>query len=366
MLLVFCKFKKDWRNLMKKRNLASVITTILVGTFTTSVAYAEPVASAQAIVSLENFTISRDGAVLDAATDFSSLSVTSNQQTGASVDGIGSTPSPTTSANDGSSLVSNSVIGALPASTFAALMGAGNTTAAPSDFIVTSLPETGNFAVSGSNEVGAPIANFGVSAQSDADLHNASYASLDSIAGSAGTTTRSNISSEVVFSGIGGVLDFAFDAGTYVEAFLSAGASTNAIATFGISFNLVEQFGNGQTGFSLLDGATLVTPFPAGVLTLGGLDGFSFSNEAADPEPGLGLPVGAVTNSLLNLDGTLVTSAFSFSTVALNATSTYVLTGSITTSADVVRAAVPEPTALMLVGVGLLGLGLTRKRSVQI
>jgi hypothetical protein len=194
-----------------KKPLLWSIGALLASSVVTTV-QADPIASAQAVVSFEDFTLSwlSNGAQVDAG-DFNSLSVNSSQLTAANLTGfVGVSDNP--SSATGGSLYSESTLGVIdPAIT--GIPGGTSTV-----FNVTTLPLTGNFSTSASNEEGSPITGFFASS-TPANLHNASYASLDTVNGTAGTSTSSTLSSDFDFT-IGSAFDgdslvFDFDAGFF-------------------------------------------------------------------------------------------------------------------------------------------------------
>lgn len=304
---------------------------------------AAPIATAASVVTFENFQISwvTLNRQVNAATDFrpqpgggSGLSVTASQQTSANLTGFPGV----------SQLVSSSV--AAPTSSLSSLgtvdpvlnAVAGNTT---QRYNVPTLPMVGNFSMSASNDVGAPILNFPATAPvaNNADLHNASYASLDSLNGVAGTSTFSRIASTQFFESNvdGDSLRFSFDLGTYVGAFLSSGDAQSASAGWAITFTLQNTTNNTTALFQ------------------------TFGDAISNNNPGSGVTEVGVGNTGLFGDGSPATVSRAIFSAPIIAGNRYLLTATIDTSTVVERQDVPEPGALALVGLALAALGVTRR-----
>ena len=315
---------------------STALALAIVGSMAAVSAQAAPVASAEAVVSFENFQIfwQSSGNQLDANVDFSSLSATSSQEVSANLEGNAGVTVNKSSSN-GSDIVAQAINGTLDAGI------TGFPVAANTVFNVVDLPMTGNFSASGSNETGSPILNFGV-ATTNANLHNASYASLDSLNGTAGTGTSSQLASTMKFVLADGVesdvLVLQFDLGAYIGAFLSEDAAQSASASWSVSFVLADN----TAGTLVLDSA--------------------ITDNRSNNEPGSGIVHTGFKNTGLTGDKVTVVTQQLF-TAPLVAGHEYELTATISTRAQVERRqSIPEPGALTLLGLGLAALGFSRRR----
>jgi len=335
---------------IKKTKIAGVIATILASSLIAGTAQAAPQASAESIVKITNFVISHDAATPIVggqqvqASEFDTLTVTSTEKVQASVGAVSDAPVQS-STNVGANLASNATVGTITPANIDVVNN--TTTQSPLLAASTSLPiPGGNFAASKANDFGAPIAGFGQATADQATLYNASYAALDNQNGTAGTSSNSGLTAKFSFSGINGVLDFNFNVGAYIAAFLSNPDSVTAKSAYSISFTLERD----SDGVSFLDATS-----NANINALSGV--YSVSNNVSDNAPGTGLiKVKSLGNLPLNGDFSLATIAQSFKTLSLLASDTYNLTATITTDANVELNTVPEPEILALLGIGLLGM----------
>lgn len=172
---------------------------------------------------------------------------------------------------------------------------------------------------------------------------------MDTIQGSAGTNAHSSLDSSFVFSlTTASALHFDFNLGVYIAAFLSANAAQVAHANWSLGFTLTDT--NDTSISHILSSSGVIIP------------GFSLGDTVSNNAPGTGTTRTGSQNSALNLNGTPVLTNRFFNTDVLAGNTSYTLSAFIDTGANVTTVAVPEPEALALLGMGLLGMAASSRK----
>ncbi|EAR21291.1 EDSAP-1 family PEP-CTERM protein [Nitrococcus mobilis] len=300
------------------------------------------------VLRLTDLTISDAGGVLDIS-DFTALSGNSTADTTASLASVAGAAG--SSANVGV----NPAVGIdLPI----ACQGSGCPGIAPNNSFPIKSSALGDpsahFAASDQLQDGAPITGIGP-AVAGAEASHGAYVSLTEVdTGSAEANNGLNVSFNFAL-GSGGPLIIDYDAEAYLEAFTNADAifPTNASAAYSLIFTIDN----------LDTGANVVTWAPNGGADVGGPSAFGLTAET-DPfslndSVSRNAPFNGASFRGLAL-GTANAGAFSATTVALTAGTDYQLAIRSSSEADAAKA-VPEPSVLALLGVGILGLGFIRR-----
>ncbi len=200
-------------------------------------------------------------------------------------------------------------------------------------------PPVGNYSAADQKEAGAPITGIpGLAAP--ASVANGSYAGLTSVNGLSHSTSTNNLNASLIFTPVAaGAVRFKFTAAAYLQTYVTANENFPAFATasYTLDFTLVDLS---------LGGAVVSTIAP---------DVFGNGVNSISLNAPLPIDINQVQNGSVDVN---------FLTPVLLTGHLYQLSARNNVNADAQRQ-IPEPESLLLMGIGLLGLALGRKKRVS-
>ncbi|MDZ7594942.1 MAG: EDSAP-1 family PEP-CTERM protein [Thiobacillus sp.] len=289
---------------------------------------------ASSVVEINNFTLSGSSGAPLTATDFSFLTFVTSADQSVSLTGSGG-------GSDGDSASSST--GSI---NFDPICVGNGCSPIGNDLFpkLSAPPVTGNYAAADQLETGSPVAGI-AGFTTPAFVKQGTYVGIDLGSADGSTSANNNLNSSFVFSLTQSTgVTFDFDITAWLQVAMTSDEDFPGYASASASFTI-----------SILDitpGGGNPTVFSYNTALFGAGEPLTLSLNA--PLPGM-FPVYEVTRDATNV-------AFSVMTPTLTAGRLYQTSFRSTSQADAGR--IPEPGVLALLGMGLLGLGLTRRRKL--